>query len=56
MDQNFEVNSVSEAAQVIFDSAKARLLFHADVFWARALIGNEILELWLTTYQMSRNF
>jgi hypothetical protein len=34
----------------------ARLLFQADVFWARASIGNEMLNLWLETYQTTRDF
>jgi hypothetical protein len=56
LDQDFEVERVSAAAQVVFDSVRAKLLFEADVFWSRSSIGNEILDLWLDTYQTSRNF
>ena len=40
----------------IFDSTGAKLLFESGVFWARASIGNEMLDLWLDTYQTSRSF
>jgi len=43
-------------ARAAFDSVRARLLFESDVFWARASIGHEMLELWLDTYQTSRSF
>jgi hypothetical protein len=56
MDDDFEVERIEEAAQSVFDSVRARLLFHADVFWARASIGTELLDLWLDTYQTSRSF
>jgi hypothetical protein len=56
MDEDFEVDGIGDAARVVFDSARAKLQFQADVFWARASIGDEILRLWLETYQTSRNF
>jgi len=56
MDEDFEVDGVGAAAQAVFDSARAKLLFESDVFWARASIGREILDLWLDTYQTSRSF
>jgi len=56
MDEDFEVDEITAPAQAIFDSVRARLLFEADVFWARASIGNELLDLWLDTYQTSRSF
>jgi hypothetical protein len=56
MDKGFEVEGIAEAAQGVFDSVRARLLFQADVFWARASIGDEMLGLWLETYQISRTF
>lgn len=28
----------------------------SDVFWARASIGEEVLQMWLETYQNSRSF
>jgi len=56
MDENFEVDRVAAPAQAVFDSGRAKLLFEADVFWARASVGREVLDLWLDTYQTSRNF
>jgi hypothetical protein len=56
MEDDFEVDSIAAAAQAIFDSARAKLLFESDVFWARSSIGRELLDLWLETYQTSRSF
>jgi len=56
MAEDFEADRVSAAAQAVFDSARARLLFESDVFWARVSIGEELLDLWLDTYQTSRSF
>ena len=56
MDEDFEVDAVAAPAQAVFDSVRAKLMFESDVFWARASIGNEVLDLWLSTYQISRSF
>src|SRR5258705_5358496 len=56
MDENFEVDGITGSAQDIFDSTRAKLLFESDVFWARASIGDEVLDLWLDTYQTSIGF
>jgi Family of unknown function (DUF6932) len=56
MAEDFEVADVSPDAQEIFDTSRARLCFEADVFWARTSIGEEVLRLWLDTYQTSRAF
>ena len=56
MAEDFEVDGVGAAAQAVFDSVRAKLLFESDVFWARASIGQELLDLWLDTYQISRSF
>ena len=56
MDSDFEVETAPAPAQLIFDSVRAKLLFESDVFWARASIGQEMLGLWLDTYQLSRSF
>jgi hypothetical protein len=49
MSEDFEVDGVDSAAQVVFDSLRARLLFEAGVFWARSSIGHQVLDLWLET-------
>jgi len=50
------VEQAASAAQVVFDSTHAKLLFESNVFWARASIGAETLDLWLDTYRISRGF
>lgn len=56
MDEDFEVERAPVPARVVFDSIRSKLLFESDVFWARASIGEEVLQLWLETYQTTRNF
>jgi hypothetical protein len=56
MSEDFEVDRLDASAQIVFDSVKAKLLFESDVFWARVSIGQEVLDLWLDTYQISRGF
>lgn len=56
MAEDFNVSEVAGPAQAIFDAPRAKLMFSADVFWARASIGGELLTLWLDTYQVSRTF
>jgi hypothetical protein len=56
MDPDFEVEAIAEPAREVFDSAQAKLRFESDVFWARASIGEHVLQLWLETYQTSRTF
>jgi predicted nucleotidyltransferase len=56
MDEDFEVERIPLPAQAVFDSVRAKLLFESDVFWSRASIGEEVLQLWLETYQTSRTF
>ncbi len=56
VDEDFEVDTAAPQEQAVFDSVRAKLLFEWDVFWARASIGPELLDLWLDTYQTSRSF
>ncbi len=56
MDEDFEVERIALPAQAVFHSVRAKLLFESDVFWARTSIGEEVLQLWLETYQTSRDF
>ncbi len=56
MSEDFEVDRIFAPAQVVFDSTRAKLLYESDVFWAWASIGDEVLDLWLDTYQTSRSF
>ena len=56
MNEDFEVERIVPPAREIFDSTRAKLRFESDVFWARASIGEEVLQTWLETYQTSRAF
>ena len=56
MGEDFEVERIAAPAQEVFDSTRAKLRFESDVFWARASIGEEVLQVWLETYQTSRTF
>ena len=56
MDADFEVERVVEPARIIFDAARAKLLFESDVFWARASIGEDVLKLWLDTSKSQEPF
>lgn len=56
MSESFEVDRLPAAAQAVFDSTRAKLSFESDVFWARASIGDDMLAVWLDTYQTSRSF
>ena len=56
MDDDFEVDRAPAPTRLLFDSIQSKLMFESDVFWARASIGDEVLKLWLETYQTSRNF
>lgn len=56
MDEDFDIDGLAAPAQDVFDSVRAKLRFQSDVFWARASIGKEALDLWLDTYQTSRTF
>ena len=56
MSEGFEVDRLAASAQAVFDSTRAKLLFESEVFWARASIGDQVLDVWLDTYQTSRSF
>ena len=56
MDEDFETERIDARTQAIFDSTRAKLQFEADVFWARVSIGDEMLQRWLETYQISKSF
>ena len=56
MRDDFRLDDCPEPSRAVFDHAAARMLFQADVFWSRASIGDEMLSLWLDTYQTARDF
>ena len=55
MSDDFESEQIDSVSRPVFDSTKAKLSFEADVFWTRASIGAEVLQIWLDTYQTSRD-
>ena len=53
---DFSLDSVPVQCAVLVDHTRARINFHADVFWTKASIDAEILKLWLETYQTGKDF
>ena len=56
MSADFQLENVSEDCRSLFDYVEARVRFHTDVFWSKAAIGEDILRLWLDTYQTTKDF
>lgn len=56
MADDFRLDDCPEACRAVFDHTAARMVFQTDVFWSRASIGDEVLSLWLDTYQTGRDF
>jgi hypothetical protein len=55
MAEDFSLDQLRQEQRVLFDHAQARIRFQADVFWTKVSIGQETLELWLDTYQVSKD-
>jgi len=57
MSEGFEVDrlAASGASRLRFTAGQA-CCSNSDVFWARASIGDQVLDVWLDTYQTSRRF
>ena len=56
MAADFSLEALPAYCQVVFDHVQARLSFHADVFWTKASIDTQALQLWLDTYQTGKDF
>jgi hypothetical protein len=56
MSTEFAMAALPAPAQVVFDRVQARLRFQADVFWTKASIDPQVLQLWLDTYQTGKDF
>ena len=56
MSRDFKLENLPESCKVVFDYVDAKVRFHADVFWSKSSIGEEILRLWLDTYQTTKDF
>jgi hypothetical protein len=56
MDPEFAVEGLSAQAQIVFDHVQARLRFHVGVFWTKASLDPQVLQLWLDTCQTGKDF
>ena len=56
MRDDFDVNANPPEVKRMFDYAQGRIAFNADIFWTKSSIGEEAIDLWLETYQMTRDF
>ena len=56
MKATFDLEKISKNNTVIFDHVAARIRFHMDIFWSKADIGKETLNIWLETYQIAKDF
>jgi hypothetical protein len=54
--EDFQLENLTPGCKTLFDYAQAKLSFTADVFWTRESIGQAMLDLWLDTYQTTRDF
>jgi hypothetical protein len=56
MSAEFSVEALPASSQVLFDHVRARLRYQADVFWTKTSIDQQVLHLWLDTYQTGKDF
>jgi hypothetical protein len=56
MAADFTLEASSAFCRVVFDHVQARLYFYADVFWTKASIDAQALQLWLDAYKNDKNF
>jgi len=56
MREDFVVDKVGLEVKKVFDYVQGRIAFNADIFWVKSSIGEETINLWLETYQMTRDF
>lgn len=56
MTNEFDLAKCPLDVRPLFEHARAKVKYSADVFWAKASIGEPTLQLWLDTYQTGRDF
>lgn len=56
MKEDFELEDLPDDLKTIFNYVKARVRFNMDIFWSKSSIGGETINLWLDTYQISKDF
>ncbi len=53
---DFDVDANPPEVKKVFDYVQGRIAFNADIFWTKSSIGEETIDLWIETYQMTRDF
>ncbi len=56
MGNDFDMDANPPEVKLVFDYVQGRIAFNADIFWTKSSIGKEAIDLWLETYQMTRDF
>ncbi len=56
MNDDFVVDELAFEVRNVFNYVQGKLMFNADIFWTKSSIGDEMINLWLDTYQMTRDF
>ncbi len=52
----FDVDANPPEVKKVFDYIQGRIAFDADISCTKSSIGEEAIDLWLETYQMTREF
>jgi len=56
MSDDFQIEDTPDTCRFLFEHIRARVRFSSDVYWAKSTIGEEVLNLWLDTYQTTKDF
>jgi predicted nucleotidyltransferase len=53
---DFILDKVEAETKKVFNYVEGRITFNADIFWVKSSIGEESINLFLETYQITRDF
>jgi len=56
MKSDFILDKVEAETKKVFNYVEGRITFNADIFWVKSSIGEESINLFLETYQITRDF
>jgi predicted nucleotidyltransferase len=56
MNDDFELDAIPLDVKRIFNYVQGLILFNADIFWTKSSVDEEAIDLWLETYQITRDF
>lgn len=56
MRDDFSLEKVAPESHPLFYNFQSKIAFNADIFWAKTSIGAETINLWLETYQTTKDF